>query len=66
MQGQSIIQEFTAGHESGSTMHSGMDFVIHLVAKIVVPLFLVGMAGSAFVIVATFIEDLKDLLNDEE
>jgi hypothetical protein len=47
-------------------MHSGMDFVIHLVAKIVVPLFLVGMAGSAFVVVATFIEDLRDLLEDEE
>lgn len=47
-------------------MHSGMDIVVHFVAKIVVPLFFIGMAGSAFVVVATFIEDLKDLLEDEE
>jgi hypothetical protein len=47
-------------------MHSGMDIAIHLVSKIVVPLFFVGMAGSAFVVVATFIEDLKDLLEDED
>lgn len=47
-------------------MHSGMDFVIHLVARIVVPLFFVGLVGSAFVVLATFIEDLKDLLEDED
>jgi hypothetical protein len=43
-----------------------MDFVIQLVAKIVVPLFFVGMAGSAVVIVISFIEDLKELLEDED
>ncbi len=43
-----------------------MEILIHLVAKIVVPLFFIGMAGSAFVVVATFIEDLRDLLEDEE
>jgi len=43
-----------------------MEIVIHLVAKIVVPLFFIGMAGSAFVVVATFIEDLRDLLEDED
>jgi len=43
-----------------------MDFVIHLVARIVVPLFFVGLVGSAFVVLATFIEDLKDLLEDED
>jgi hypothetical protein len=47
-------------------MHQGMDIVIHLVARIAVPLFFVGMAGSAFVVVVTFIEDLKDLLEDED
>ena len=47
-------------------MHSGMDFVIHLVARIVVPLFFVGLVGSAFVVLATFIEDLKDLLEDKD
>lgn len=43
-----------------------MDLVIHLVAKIVVPLFFIGMAGSAVVIVVSFAEDLKELLGDED
>jgi len=43
-----------------------MDLVIRLVAKIVVPLFLIGMAGSAVVIAVSFIEDLKELLEDED
>jgi hypothetical protein len=43
-----------------------MDFVIRLVAKVVVPLFFLGMAGSAVVIVVSFAEDLKELLVDEE
>jgi hypothetical protein len=43
-----------------------MDIVIHLVAKIVVPLFFVGMAGSAVVIVVSFVEDLKELWGPEE
>ena len=43
-----------------------MEFVIRLVAKVVVPLFFLGMAGSAVVIVVSFAEDLKELLGDEE
>jgi hypothetical protein len=43
-----------------------MDFVIHLVARIVVPLFFIGMAGSAVVIVVSFVQDLKELLGDED
>jgi hypothetical protein len=43
-----------------------MDLVIHVVARIVVPLFFIGMAGSAVVIVVSFVEDLKELLGDEE
>jgi len=43
-----------------------MDFVIYLVARIVVPLFFLGMAGSAVVIVVSFAEDLKELLGDED
>jgi hypothetical protein len=43
-----------------------MDFVIHLVAQVVVPLFFVGMAGSLVVIVVSFVEDLKELLEDED
>lgn len=43
-----------------------MNLAIHLVAKIVVPLFFVGLAGSSVVVVVSFIEDLKELLVDEE
>jgi hypothetical protein len=43
-----------------------MDLVIHLVARIAVPLFFIGMAGSAFVVAATFIEDLQNLLEEDE
>lgn len=43
-----------------------MDLVIHLIAKVVVPLFFIGMAGSAVVVVVSFIEDLKELVEDEE
>ena len=43
-----------------------MDLLIHLVAKLVVPLFFIGMAGSAVVIAVSFAEDLKELLEDEE
>ena len=43
-----------------------MDFVIHLVARIVVPLFFIGLIGSAIVVVISFAEDLKELLGDEE
>lgn len=43
-----------------------MEFAIHLVARTVVPLFFLGMAGSAVVVVVSFIEDLKELMGDEE
>lgn len=43
-----------------------MDLVIRLVAKVVVPLFFIGMAGSAVVIAVSFIDDMKELLEDED
>jgi hypothetical protein len=43
-----------------------MDSVIHVVTRIVVPLFFIGMAGSAVVFVVSFAEDLKELLGDED
>lgn len=43
-----------------------MDLVIRLIAKVVVPLFFLGMAGSCIVIAISFIEDLKELLEDED
>ncbi len=50
----------------GNTIPDGMDIVIRLVAKVVVPLFFIGMAGSAIVVVISFVEDLKELVGDEE
>ena len=43
-----------------------MDIAIHLIAKIVVPLFFIGMAGSAVVIIVSFVEDLKELFQSED
>lgn len=43
-----------------------MDTVIRLVASVVVPLFFVGVAGSAIVIAVSFIEDMKELLEEDE
>lgn len=43
-----------------------MDVVIRVVAKVLVPLFFFGMAGSAVVVVISFLEDLKELFGEEE
>ena len=43
-----------------------MEIVIHLIAKVVVPLFFIGMAGSSVVIIVSFAEDLKELFGHEE
>jgi hypothetical protein len=43
-----------------------MDIAIHLIAKVVVPLFFLGMAGSAVVVAVSFVEDLKELLEEED
>ena len=43
-----------------------MDFVIHIVARIIVPLFFLGMVGSVVVVVVSFVEDLKELVGDED
>ena len=51
----------TSGYNGGV-----IDLVVRLVAKVVVPLFFLGMAGSVVVIVVSFIEDLRELLGDEE
>jgi hypothetical protein len=59
--------QFLAGSEPVERYNRfGMDLVMHVVAKIVVPLFFLGMAGSAIVIVVSFAEDLKELLGDED
>jgi hypothetical protein len=43
-----------------------MDALVRMVAKILVPLFFFGMAGSAVVVIISFIEDLKELFGEEE
>jgi hypothetical protein len=43
-----------------------MDLIIHVVARILVPLFFIGMAGSAVVVVISFVEDLKELVGEED
>jgi len=43
-----------------------MDPIIHVVARILVPLFFFGLAGSAVVVLISFVEDLKELLGEEE
>ena len=43
-----------------------VDLIVRLVAKVVVPLFFIGMAGSLIVVVVSFVEDLRELLGDEE
>jgi hypothetical protein len=43
-----------------------MDALIRIVAKILVPLFFIGMTGSAIVVIISFIEDLKELFGEEE
>lgn len=37
-----------------------------LLLKALIPLFFLGMAGSAVVIVVSFIEDMKELLEEED
>ncbi len=43
-----------------------VDLIVRMVAKVVVPLFFIGMAGSLVVVVVSFVEDLKELLVDED
>jgi hypothetical protein len=43
-----------------------MDPLIHIVSKILVPLFFFGLLGSAIVVLISFIEDLTELVGEEE
>lgn len=43
-----------------------MDPLIHIVSKILVPLFFVGLVGSAVVVLISFFEDLTELIGEEE
>lgn len=37
-----------------------LEIVLHIVAKVLVPAFLIGMAGSAVVVAVKFISDIRD------
>ncbi len=43
-----------------------MDIIIRVVAKILVPLFFLGLAGSSVVVLISFVEDLKELFGHED
>jgi hypothetical protein len=43
-----------------------MDLIIRVVAKILVPLFFLGLAGSSIVVLISFVEDIKELFGHEE
>jgi hypothetical protein len=43
-----------------------MDPLIHIVSKILVPLFFFGLLGSAVVVLISFVEDLTELVGEEE
>ena len=41
-----------------------IDVVIRALAHVLVPMFLVGMAGSAIVVVITVVHDINDFFSD--
>ena len=43
-----------------------MDQTIHVVAKVLVPLFFLGLGGSAVVVLISFVEDFRELFGEED
>ena len=43
-----------------------MNVLIQILAKILVPIFFIGMAGSALVVVFTVIRDLRQVLSKKD
>lgn len=41
-----------------------LDLVIRALSHVLIPMFLIGMAGSAVVVVITLVHDLHDFLSD--
>jgi hypothetical protein len=44
----------------------GMDALAHTLAKVLVPLFFIGMAGSLLVVVLTVVRDLRQVLSTKD
>ncbi|MDQ6734448.1 MAG: hypothetical protein M3Z35_10125 [Nitrospirota bacterium] len=43
-----------------------MDTLAHMLSKVLVPLFFVGMVGSLFVVLFTVVRDLRQVLTKDE
>jgi hypothetical protein len=43
-----------------------MNALVHVLAKILVPLFFIGMTGSLFVVVLTVVRDLRQVLSKKD
>lgn len=43
-----------------------MDHVIHLLSKVLEPLFFIGMAGSMLVVVFTVFQDVQQIFTSDE
>ena len=41
-----------------------LDFILPVLARVLVPMFILGMAGSALVVIITLAEDFSDFLSD--
>lgn len=43
-----------------------MDHLMHVISKILVPLFFLGMAGSMLVVLVTTVQDLQQIFTSDE
>ena len=43
-----------------------MNALAHILSKVLVPLFFIGMAGSLLVVVFTVVRDLRQVLSDKD
>jgi hypothetical protein len=43
-----------------------MDTLIHILSRVLVPLFFAGMVGSIFVVIATIVSDLQEVFTTDE
>lgn len=42
-----------------------LDLFVHALSRLLVPMFLVGMGGSAIVVAVTVVHDVHDFFNDD-
>ena len=56
---------FHAGRTTKAYNHSMLDLLIRALSHLLIPMFLVGMAGAAVVVAITLFHDLHDFLSDD-